>query len=290
MNYTFADAKAEGTRNLQFFDIMGSRGLYYDGWFASAFGIRTPWTPGLPPGAATWNPEEDTWELYNINEDWSQANDLAKTNPEQLALMKNMFLVESAKNKNLPIGGGLWSVVYHPEDAPATPYTEWKFSGRIERMPEFAAPKLGKFDNNVSMEIEVPKNANGVLYALGGFSGGLSLYVVDGYLSYEYNLFEIDRTHIKSKTKLPTGKVKIEVVSRLAGPKRGSPLDVTLMVNGKEVAKGQVPITAAFTFTANDCLDFGIDLGSPVSIDYYDKAPFRFNGTIGTSKVWYPEK
>jgi arylsulfatase len=62
------------------------------------------------------------------------------------------------------------------------------------------------------------------------------------------------------------------------------------MVNGKEVAKGQVPVTAAFTFTANDCLDFGIDLGSPVSIDYYDKAPFRFNGTIGTSKIWYPEK
>jgi arylsulfatase len=103
-------------------------------------------------------------------------------------------------------------------------------------------------------------------------------------------LFEIDRTHIKSKTKLPTGKVKIEVVSRLAAPKRGSPLDVTLMVNGKEVAKGQVPITAAVAFTANDALDFGIDLGSPVSVDYYDQAPFRFNGTIGTSKVWYPEK
>ena len=278
MNYTFADANAEGTRNLQFFDIMGSRGLYYDGWFASAFGIRTPWTPGLPPGAATWNPEEDTWELYNIEEDWSQANDLAKKNPEKLAMMKNMFLVESAKNDNLPIGGGLWSIIYHPEDAPSTPYNEWTFTGRIERMPEFTAPKLGKFDNNVSMEIEVPENANGVLYALGGFSGGLSLYVVDGYLTYEYNLFEIDRTHIKSKTKLPTGKVKIEVVSRLAAPKRGSPLDVTLMVNGKEVAKGRVPVTAAVAFTANDALDFGSDLGSPVSLDYYDKAPFRFNG------------
>ncbi|WFB37828.1 arylsulfatase [Kiritimatiellota bacterium B12222] len=289
MAYTFANPKAEGTRKIQFFDIMGSRGLYYEGWFASAFGLRNPWVPGLPANAATWNPEDDTWELYNIDEDWSQANNLAETNPDKLAEMKNMFLVESAKNKNLPIGGGLWSIIYHPEDAPSTPYTSWTFSGRIVRMPEFAAPKLGKFDNNVSMEITVPENANGVLYSLGGFSGGLSCYVLDGYLCYEYNLFEIHRTHIKSKTKLPVGKVNIEVVSRLTSSKRGSPLNVTLKVNGKEVAKGQVPITAAVAFTANDCLDFGSDLGSPVSIDYYDEAPFKFNGTMGTSKVWYPE-
>jgi arylsulfatase len=290
MNYTFDDPKAEGTRTIQFFDIMGSRGLYYDGWFASAFGLRNPWVPGLPEGAATWNPEEDTWELYNIEEDWSQANDLADEMPEKLEEMKNIFLIESAKNKNLPIGGGLWSVVYHPEDAPATPYTDWTFTGPIVRMPEFAAPKLGKFDNDVSMEINVPKNANGVLYALGSFSGGLTCFVKDGYLCYEYNLFEIDRTKIKSKSKLPLGDVTIEVVSRLAAPERGSPLNVSLKVNGEVVAEGQVPITAAFTFTANDCLDFGSDLGSPVSLEYYDEAPFAFNGTIGTSRIWYPEK
>jgi arylsulfatase len=290
MDYTFADAKAEGTRKLQFFDIMGSRGLYYDGWFASAFGLRNPWVPGLPENAATWNPEEDSWELYNINEDWSQAKDLAGEMPAKLAEMKNMFLVESAKNKNLPIGGGLWSIIYHPEDAPSTPYTDWTFSGRIERMPEFAAPKLGKFDNDVSMEVVVPENANGVLYALGGFSGGLTCYMKDGYLHYEYNLFEISRTQLKSKTKLPLGAVKIDVVSRLASPKRGSALNVTLKVNDKVIAEGQVPITAAFVFTANDCLDFGSDLGSPVSTDYYDLAPFEFNGKIGTTKIWYPKK
>ena len=89
--------------------------------------------------------------------------------------MKNLFLVEATKNKNLPIGGGLWTIMFHPEDAPSTPYTEWTFSGNIIRMPEFAAPKLGKFDNNVSMDVDVPANANGVLYALGAFSGGLSL-------------------------------------------------------------------------------------------------------------------
>jgi arylsulfatase len=290
MNYSFGNPNAKGTRNTQFFDIMGSRGLYHDGWFASAFGLRNPWVPGLPKTAASWNPVNDVWELYNLDEDWSQANDLAEKMPEKLAEMKSMFIVESAKYKNLPIGGGLWSAVYHPEDAPATPYKNWTFDGAISRMPEFTAPKLGKFDNNVSMEIIVPKDASGVLYALGGFSGGLACYIKDGYLSYEYNLFEIKRTQIKASTKLPIGKVKIEVVSRLSSPKRGSPMDVILKVNGREVAKGQIPVTAPLTFTANDCLDFGADLGSPVSVDYYDNAPFAFNGIIGVSKIWYPER
>ena len=120
MAYTFADAKAEGRRTTQFFDIMGSRGIYHDGWFACAFGPREPWVPGLPKGIAEWSPEKDTWELYNLDEDWSQANDLAAKMPEKLAQMKDLFLLESAKNKNLPIGGGLWStVLFHPEDAPA---------------------------------------------------------------------------------------------------------------------------------------------------------------------------
>jgi arylsulfatase len=115
-------------------------------------------------------------------------------------------------------------------------------------MPEGTAPKLGKFDNNVSMDLDVPANANGVLYALGAFSGGLSLYVKDGVLSYEYNLFEISRTQIKAKDKLPTGKVNIEVESRLVAPKPGSPMDVTIKVNDNVVAQGRVPMTAPLTF------------------------------------------
>lgn len=287
MAYTFADSKAKDRRTTQFFDIMGSRGIYNDGWFACAFGLRIPWIPGLPKGAADWNPENDVWELYNLNEDWSQANDLAAKMPEKLAQMKSLFLVESAKNLNLPIGGGLWTPVFHPEDAPATPYTEWTFAGPITGMPEFAAPKLGKFNNTVTMEVDVPQNANGVLYALGAFSAGLTCYVKDGVLNYEYNLFEIQRTKIQAKEKLPTGKVHIDVESKLAAPKPGSPLNVTLKVNGKTVAEGTAPITAPLTFTANDCLDIGSDLGSPVSLDYFDQAPFKFNGTINETKVKY---
>ena len=86
------------------------------------------------------------------------------------------------------------------------------------------------------MDVDVPVNANGVLYALGGFSGGLTLYVKDGVLSYEYNLFEIMRTHIKAKNKLPTGKVKIEVQTTYVERKPAGPLKVVLKVDGNEVA------------------------------------------------------
>lgn len=289
MKYSLNDAAAPGERNTQFFDIMGSRGIYHDGWFAGTFGVRTPWLPGLPEGIATWSPENDVWELYNIDEDWSQANDLASAMPEKVEAMKQMFLVESVKNKNLPIGGGLWSVVYHPEDAPATPYRDWTFRGTIDRMPEFAAPKLGKFDNDVRIEADIPENAEGVLYALGSFSGGMTVYLKNGKINYEYNLFEIERTRFTSDAKIPVGPAVIEVSSRLAAAKPASPMDITIKVNGKRVAGGQVPMTAPFAFTANDCLDLGSDLGSPVSLDYYDDAPYPFNGTLKLTTIKYPD-
>lgn len=287
--YTFNDSEAEGRLKTQFFDIMGSRGIYHDGWFAGTFGPRVPWVPGISKSIFEWNPENDIWELYNIDEDWSQANNLADANPSKLQEMKSMFLVESAKNDNLPIGGGLWSVVFHPEDAPQTPYDSWRFVGDIDRMPEFAAPKLGKFTNTVNMKVKIPKRANGVLYSLGGFGGGLSLFVENGYLIYEYNLFEIDRTVIRSKQKLPVGEIEIQVNTVKQKAAAQSPIDVTIMVNGKTYSSGTVPVIAALTFTANDCLDFGKDLGSPVSTRYFNKAPFKFNGEIIETTISYPK-
>ncbi len=115
---------------------------------------------------------------------------------------------------------------------------------------ESAAPKLGKVDSLVVMNVDVPANANGVLYALAGFSGGVTCYVKDGILSYEFNLFEIERTKIKAKEKLPTGKVKIEVESKLVGP-IGGPMNVTLRVNGQTVAEGHVPRAMSCHFTSH---------------------------------------
>jgi arylsulfatase len=154
-------------------------------------------------------------------------------------------------------------------------------------MPEFLAPALGNKENVVTIEADIPADANGVFYALGGFSGGLTCYVKDGVLAYEYNLFEIQRTTFKAQGKLPAGRVKIEVETKYAVKQAAGPLDVILKVSGKEVAKGRVPVSAPLLFTANDCLDIGSDLGSPVSREYYEAAPFKFNGTIEQMQVKY---
>ena len=284
---TFNDAKAKEVKQTQYFEIMGSRGIYHDGWMASAFGPRVPWLPGLPKGIQEWTPDKDKWELYNLNNDWSQADDLAGKMPAKVADMKDLFLIELTKNKGLPVGGGLWIPILHPELRVAPPYTSWTFPGAITRMPEFAAPALGNKENHVIVNADVPANPSGVIYALGGFSGGLTLYVKDGMLSYEYNLFELQRTLIKAKDKLPTGKVKIEVETTYVERRPAGPLKVVLKVNGGEVASGVVPVSAPLIFTANDCLDFGIDLGSPVGIEYYDHAPFAFNGKIEGARVEY---
>ena len=290
---TFNDPKAPEVKHTQYFEIMGSRGIYHDGWFADTIGPRLPWVAGLPKGVLgpkgelLWNPDNDPWELYNLNEDWTQANDLAAKNPQKLAEMKELFLTEFAKNQGYPIGGGLWVPVVRPDLKISPPYTEWTFAGNMTRMPEFAAPALGTKENVVTVDAEIPDNANGVLYALGAFSGGLALYVQDGVLSYEYNLFEINRTHIRAKDKLPAGKVQIEVETKYAIKRPAGPLDVVIKVNGQQVAQGQVPVSVPVMFTANDCLDIGTDLGSPVSVDYFEKAPFAFNGKINQVHVKY---
>lgn len=290
MAYTFADPDAEGTKMTQFFDIMASRGIYQDGWFASARGPRVPWVAGIPKGIKDWSPLTDTWQLYHIDDDWSQADDLAATEQATLEELKALFLTESAKNLNLPIGGGLWSTaLYHPEDAPASSLAEWTFDHPLTGMPESAAPKLGKVSSTVKMEVDVPENANGVLYALAGFSGGITCYVKDGILCYEFNLFEIERTKIRSQEKLPIGKATIEVISQLTD-KIGGPMDIALQVNGNEVAKGKVPRAMSLHFTSNATFDIGKDLDSPVSLDYFEQAPFAFNGTIGKTIISYTKR
>ena len=285
--YTFDDPAAEGRLKTQYFEILGARGIYHEGWMASAFGPRVPWVRGLPPGIFEWTPDKDTWELYNLEEDWSQANDLASEMPDKVERLKELFLIEAAKNNVLPIGGGLWIPLFHPELRPSPPYKEWTFFGDTVRVPEFSAPALGTRPNVVTIEAVMPADANGVLYKLGGFSGGLTCFVQDGILCYEYNLFEIQRTKIRAQEKLPTGKVQLEIETNHPEPMPRGPLNVTLKVNGQVAAEGTVPITTPIAFTANECLDFGIALGSPVSLDYYDKAPFKFNGTIERAYVRY---
>ncbi|MCJ7686985.1 MAG: arylsulfatase [Desulfobacteraceae bacterium] len=286
MVYSFSDATAPTTKKTQFFDIMGSRGIYSDGWFACTFGPRVPWLT-VTPGMAEWTPDKDVWELYNLEEDHSQANDLAKQNPDKLDALKQLFLIESANNNNLPLGGGLWCLL-HPEDSLGNPATEFNLGGDVTRIPEFSAPKIGRKHNKITINADIPKDGEGVLFAIGGFAGGLTCYLKDGYLNYEYNQFEVRRTKLKSSEKLSAGKSVIEIVLVPKGDGTLKSGDVTIQVNGKEVAKGTVPILANLLFSTEG-LDVGTDLGSPVSMDYYHEAPFAFNGTIENMNVKYLE-
>lgn len=276
--YTFADAKAPGRKRTQYFENNASRGIYHDGWFACTFGPFLPWdTPASLARLKTWDANADVWELYDLQADFSQMNDLARTQPERLESLKKLFLSEAQKNRVFPIGGGLWTR-FHPEDAIKSPYRSWQFDRTTTRMPEFTAPGLGKRSNRVTIQVDVEEKASGVLYALGGASGGVTCYLEDGQLIYEYNMLIIERTLVKSDAKLPPGQHTIEVRETIAKP--GAAAEVVLTVDGKLVAQSTVKRTVPAAFTASETFDVGVDLGSPVSPAYADRAPFSFTGKI----------
>ena len=137
----------------------------------------------------------------------------------------------------------------------------------------------------VTIELESGENASGVLYALGGSSGGLTCYLDQGHLVFEYNLMIIDRTIAKSAEKIPPGKHTVIVSTTLKAPKPGAPADIVLSVDGKEVARTTVKMTVPAVFTASESFDVGVDLGSTVSRDYYERRPFKFGGRINRVAV-----
>ncbi|QDU82322.1 Arylsulfatase [Polystyrenella longa] len=281
--YTFDQADEPTHKDVQFFDNNGSRAIYKDGWFACVFGPFIPWnTPASAPRIKSWDSATDDWELYKLDEDFSQSNDLAKQNPEKLKELKQEFLKLAAENEDFPIGAGLWLRI-HPEDIRKTPYTEWTFTQNTRRMPEFTAPGLGRESNVVKIDVELKEKSNGVLYAVGGAGGGLSVYMEEGYLVYEYNLLIVDHYEVRSQKPLKAGKHTIEVITEIAGP--GKPGTVTMQVDGKDVAQVKLPYTVPLAFTATETFDVGVDLGSPVSLKYFDKKPFEFNGKIQSLNV-----
>ena len=211
-------------------------------------------------------------------------HDLAAQHPEKLAELKKLFLEEAENNKAFPIGGGLLTRI-DATSVIASPYKSWTFDSTTTRMPEFTAPGLGKKSSTVTIDLEVGKNASGVLYALGGASGGLACYMDKGHLCFEYNMMIIERYLAKSKDKLAPGKHTIVVDTTLKSPKPGSPADIVLTVDGREAARTVAKMTVPAAFTASESFDVGVDLGSTVSRDYYERRPFKFDGKIGQVKV-----
>ena len=278
MAYSFADAKAPSRKSKQYFDNNGSRGIFENGWYACAFGPFVPWdAAGSSALLKDWDSGKDAWELYDLRKDFSQADDLAAREPKRLEQMKALFLKEAKANKAFPIGAGNW-LRLHPEDRVKTPYTSWQFDATTTRMPEFTAPGLGRESSRVTVHAELGENASGVLYALGGASGGLTLFLAKGHLVYEYNMMIIERYAARSKEKLLPGKRRIEVDTTIEKP--SAPAEVILLVDGKEVGRTTVKRTVPAAFTASETFDVGMDLGSPVSLDYFDRRPFAFTGKI----------
>ena len=281
MKYTFNDPNAAPAAKTQFFDNNGSRGIYKDGWYACTFGPLFPWIPAQK-GLDKWDPKNDVWELYNLKDDYTQFNDLATKEPAKLEEMKKLFMEQAKDNKDLPIGAGIW-LRLHPKDVITSPYKSWVFDENTHRMPEFSAPGLGKKSNTVVVDLNVSANANGVIYALGGAGGGLTLFMENGRLIYEYNMMIIERYTVETKEKLAPGKHQIEITTLISKP--FGPADVAIKIDGKEAAKLVVERTVPAAFSASESFDVGVDLGSAVSLRYHKKAPFAFNGKISSVKV-----
>ena len=281
--YTFTNSKAPTRKRVQYFDNNGSRAIFQDGWIAATFGPLVPWLPGAP-GLASWDSAKDKWELYNLNDDFSEADDLAAREPQRLAQLQKSFDQQALANKVYPLGAGIW-LRLHPEDRIKPPYRSWQFDATTTRMPEFTAPGLGRESSTVSIDAEFKENGSGVLYALGGSGGGLTLYLDKGQLVYEYNMMIIERYTARSKDKIPAGRHRIEVTTTFASAQPLSPAEVLLKLDGQEVARTTAARTVPGVFSPSETFDVGVDLGSTVSLDYFERRPFRFDGTINKVDV-----
>ena len=287
MLYSFDKAEARGVKKTQYFELMGSRGVYHDGWFAGTFGPKPPWDVGIS-GVVNWEPEQEVWELYNLDEDYSQSKDLAKENPGKLAELKTIFDKEATANLVYPIGASYYTAFYSPSEMPSSPLSEWSFYEGQDRIPEAIAPKFVSGRSTLAViDAEIDKEAEGVLFALGGTSSGFTVYMDKGLLKAEYNAMTLNRYKAASTSPIPTGKVKIEVKTQYDSKERLAPATLTLTVNGKEVAQTRIGRSVPAGHTASETFDVGKDLGSPVAMDYLDRAPFAFSGKIDKIHIIY---
>lgn len=282
--YTFNDAKAKEKHATQYFELAVNRGIYHNGWMASALSFA-PWNPNR----GAFDPDKQKWELYKVDEDFSQANDLATSNPVKLRELQDLWWVEAAKYNVLPLD---WRAVERlngelmgrPTLAGDT-NTFTYYPGQVG-LPNEAAPRILNKSWSITADIDVPENgAEGMIVTHGGLVGGYGLYVQNGKPSFVYNNLALERPTVTGKDILPKGKVKLVVDFKYEGKaeERGKAATVTLSVNGNKVAEQHLERTIPLQISLNEGLDVGMDVGSPVDFNY--KLPFAFTGKI--EKVTY---
>ncbi|WP_443939196.1 arylsulfatase [Pedobacter sp. MW01-1-1] len=279
--YTFNKdgSNAKGRRQTQYFEMGSARGLYHDGWMASAISFP-PWQP-LRTG---FDPDKQKWELYNIDSDFSQADDLAAKYPEKLRQMQDMWWAEAARYNVLPLD---WRAAERLNgEAMGRPSlagdrkTFTYYPGQVA-LPNEAAPRTLNKSWSITANLDIPDaGVEGMIVTHGGIMGGYGLYIKDGKLTFVYDYLGLAWTNVTSKSTLPKGKVKVQVNFNYKGApgEVGKGAEVNLMVNGSKVAEGTIPKTIPIQYSLGEGMDIGIDYGSAVDFTY--KLPFKFTGTI----------
>ena len=276
MAYAFEDADAPEVHDLQYFEMFCNRGVYHQGWTGvTRHGI--PWMlhAELPPFDA------DEWELY-APDDWTQSNNIAAKNPEKLAELQRLWLIEAVKYSVLPLDDRTADRI-DPDLAGRPQLITGKSQllfGGMGRLSENSVINTKNKSFSVTAEIETPDSgAQGVIVAQGASIGGWSLYTLDGKLKYCYNVSGMKHFITGSDTPIPSGKHQARMEFAYDGGGLGKGGDVTLYVDGNKVGEGRVDMTLAMIFSADETCDVGIDNASPVSPEYGPRGN-AFNGTI----------
>ncbi|MGO9383030.1 MAG: arylsulfatase [Mycobacterium sp.] len=267
------DSNAPETHDVQYFEIMGNRGIYHQGWTAVTK-HRTPWLVDAPPF------DQDIWELYGPD-DWTQARDLAKENPEKLAELQRLWLIEAVKYNVVPLDDRSFERI-NPDIAGRPQLirgnSQLLFSGM--RVSENCVVNVKNKSYSVTAQLVVPEpGASGVIVTQGGMVGGWSLYAHEGRLKYCYNFFGIQHFMITADQPIPAGEhqVRMEFAYDGGGLAKGG--EVTLYYDGQPAGKGRVEMTQPMAYSADEACDVGADTGSPASPDY-GASGNKFTGEI----------
>jgi arylsulfatase len=281
--YSFDDAAAPTRHTSQYFELLANRGIYEDGWMANTKPLRLPWAK-VAPGVASANPDDFQWELYNINEDFSQFHDVAAQNPGKLKELQAAFDREAKKYNVYPLDASF----AERADVSIRPSltrgrnTFTYYPGAV-RVPEGAAPDTKNKSFSVTAEVELPSGGSeGVLGTQGGRFGGWALLVVDGRPEFAY-AFSNQPQHkyrVASKARLAPGKHTITFDLKYDGPGYGKGGTGILSVDGVQAAQGRIERTIPVRFSLDETFDVGEDTGTPVVEDYVHKMPFSFTGTL----------
>jgi arylsulfatase A-like enzyme len=277
MVYSFDDADAAERHDLQYFEMFCNRGIYHQGWTAVTR-HSTPWEFGAELPAF----DDDVWELYGP-EDWTQAHDLSRDNPQKLAELQRLFLLEASKYNVFPLDDR--RVERLNPDLAGRPQlirgrSQLLFRG-MGRLSENSVVVIKNKSHSITAQIVVPASgAQGVMISQGGAFGGWSLYATaDGRPAYCYNLFGVQRFKVYGEQPIPAGEHQVRAEFTYDGGGLGKGGTVSLYVDGAKVGEGRVDATQPMVFSADETTDVGSDTATPVSDDYSPKTS-AFSGRV----------